>query len=41
MNSTAFTQPARRAPAHSKAAPRHAHLSFAETPEDYLREEMA
>lgn len=26
---------------HSKAAPRHAHLTFAETPADYLREEMA
>ena len=27
--------------AHSKATLRHAHLTFAETPEMYLREEMA
>jgi hypothetical protein len=31
----------RAATAHSKAAPPHAHLTFAETPELYLREEMA
>jgi hypothetical protein len=27
--------------AHSKATLRHAHLTFAETPEMYLREEMS
>ena len=31
----------RVAATHSKAAPAHAHLTFAETPEMYLREEMA
>ena len=35
-------RPATRvATTHSKAAPAHAHLTFAETPDDYLREEMA
>jgi hypothetical protein len=27
--------------AHSKATPRHAHLTFADTPDLFLREEMA